>query len=72
MSLQFNAVAQKEGISITQKIYDSKVEEYVKNFNVKDVEELEKYYSKKDICIDMAYQEILDIILKTAKSEIKQ
>ncbi len=70
--LAIYAVAQKEGISITQKIYDSKVEEYVKNFNVKDVEELEKYYSKKDICIDMAYQEILDIILKTAKSEIKQ
>lgn len=65
------ALAKRENIKVTQKIYEEKAESYIKQFKVEDLDELESKYNKKDICIDIAYAQLLEIIVKDSKSVIK-
>lgn len=65
------AISQLENIKVTQSIYEEKAEIYIEQFKVENLEELESKYNKKDICIDIAYAQLLEIIVKDAKSVVK-
>ena len=58
-----------ENIRITWDEYKKLAEDYFEDLSVDSFEELEEKYERKDICEDMAFNKLLDLLVENATIE---
>lgn len=61
-----HAIAEKEGISVSDEAYKAGVKDYVTSFGASDVEELHKYVKKSNIESELLGNLVLDKLVKQA------
>ena len=64
-----NAVAEKEGLEVTDEIYQEKAETYMAYYGFETVEDLETAYTKETVMAQVTSDMAVDFLVENAVAE---